>query len=125
MYTKKLVPILMKSFPNVPFIHVCWKTVNKLEIHDINIVKSKLSCILKSSMLLSPKVRSSLLLSYIKHVIKKISCLLERSYIHQVLFCLFFCCIQKNVCFNCSTTTIKITENKSGVLHLTLEILRF
>ena len=61
----------MKSFPNVPFIHVCWKTVNKLEIHDINIVKSKLSPILKSSMLLSPKVRSSLLLSSIKHVIKE------------------------------------------------------
>ena len=42
---------------------------NKLEIHDINTVKSKLSPILKSSMLLSPKVRSSLLLSSIKHVI--------------------------------------------------------
>ena len=42
---------------------------NKLQIHDINIVKSKLSPILKSSMLLSPKMRSSLLLSSIKHVI--------------------------------------------------------
>ena len=46
---------------------------NKLEIHDINIVKSKLSPILKSSMLLSPKVRSSLLLSSIKHVIDRIN----------------------------------------------------
>ena len=42
---------------------------NKLQIQDINIVKSKLSPILKSSMLLSPRVRSSLLLSSIKHVI--------------------------------------------------------
>ena len=46
-----------------------YNCTNILYIHDIKIVKTKLSPILKSSMLLSPKVRTSLLLSSIKHVI--------------------------------------------------------